>query len=96
MNFRIPAQVKIKNKVTYEIAWVDSFKDPKTLGECRFEARQIVLKKHQSERETFKTFVHELLHAVDYERNVRIPHKLVYGLEDAIYYLIFHNKWDVE
>lgn len=94
MNFpKIPARLKIKNRVTYEIVWVDSFADPDVLGECRFDSKQIAIKSGQSERELFKTFVHEVLHAVEFERGIKMPHKTVYQLEDAVFYLLFHNIW---
>lgn len=89
----IPARVKIKNRVTYEVVWVDSFKDAGVLGECRFDSKQIALKSDESERETFKTFVHEVLHAMEFERGIKIPHKAIYQLEDAVFYLLFHNVW---
>ena len=91
---KIPSRIKIKNKVVYELVWVDEFADPDTLGECRFDFKQIVLKRNQSERETLKTLFHELLHCLEFERNIKIPHKTIYQLEDAIYYLIFHNDWE--
>lgn len=90
---RIPARIKIKNKVTYEVVWVDSFKDPKTLGECRFDARQIALKKGLSDKPTFKCFSHEVLHAIEYERGIELSHRAIYQMEDAIYYILFHNDW---
>ena len=90
---KIPSHIKIKNKVVYEIVWVESFVDSDVLGECRFDARQIVLKKGQSERETFKTFMHELMHAMEVERGIKITHRAIYQMEEAIYYLLFHNVW---
>lgn len=63
------------------------------MGECRFDSRQIALKDGLSDRQEFKTFAHELLHAIAVERNIKISHEAIYQLEDAIYYLLFHNKW---
>jgi hypothetical protein len=93
---RIPARVKIKNKVTYEVVWVDSFKDPDTLGECRYDQRQIAIKKGLSDKLTFKCLSHELLHAIQFERGIDLSHKSIYQLEDAIYYILFHNTWESE
>lgn len=90
---KIPPRLKIKNKVVYEIVWVESFADPDVLGECRFDSKQIAIKDGLSEREAFKTFVHEVLHAVEFERGVKIPHRAIYQLEDAVFYLLFHNDW---
>jgi hypothetical protein len=90
---KIPSHIKIKNKVVYEIVWVDSFKDEDVLGECRPEQRQIALKNGMSEKQTWATFLHEILHCFQFERDVSISHKHIYELEEAIYYALFHNKW---
>ena len=90
---KIPPYIKIKNKVVYEVVWLDGFKDSEVLGECRFDSKQIALKTGISERETYKTFIHEVLHAVEFERGVKLPHKAVYQLEDALFYILFHNDW---
>lgn len=89
----IPSQIKIKNKVVYDIAHIDSFKDKNQLGECRFNERLILIKRGQSERQEYKTFLHELLHAICHERGIDISHKAIYGLEGAIDYLLRANKW---
>lgn len=89
----IPSRIKIKNKVVYEVVWVDSFEDSNTVGECRFDVKQIALKMNQSEKELMKTFIHEVLHAIEFERGVKIPHKTIYQLEDALFYILFHNEW---
>lgn len=93
---KIPGFVKIKNKVVYEIVWVDEFKDADTLGECRFEPKQIALKNGLKNKLEFKCFAHEVLHAVCEERGIDISHKAIYQLEEAIYYLLFHNDWENE
>lgn len=90
---KIPSRLKIKNKVAYEIVWVDSFEDKDILGECRFDSKQIAIKKGQSERELIKTFIHEALHAIQFERDIKLTHKSVYQLEDGLYYILFHNEW---
>jgi hypothetical protein len=95
-SFKIPARLKIKNKVVYEIVWVESFADPDVLCECRFDSKQIALKQGQSEREIMKTLIHEILHCMEFEREIKIAHKSVYQLEDAIYYLLFHNIWKLK
>lgn len=65
------------------------------MGECRFNQRQIAIKEGQSDKEMFKSMCHELLHSIAEERGIKISHKAIYQLEEAIYYVIFHNDWDV-
>ena len=93
---KIPSHIKIKNKIVYEVVWVDKFKDTEQLGECRFDTKQILIKTGMSHKQTVKTFLHECTHAFCFERKIDISHKAVYQLEDAIYYLIFHNKWEAK
>jgi Zn-dependent peptidase ImmA (M78 family) len=88
-----PSHIKIKNKCVYEIVHIDTFKDPEVLGECRFQERQIVIKKGQSERQELQTLIHEILHAVCEERGIGVAHKDIYKLEHALEYLLRANKW---
>lgn len=90
----IPSHVKIKNKCVYEILIIDKFPDEDKLGECRFYSRQIVIAKNQTKRQMIKTFIHEVSHAISYERKIKISHEAVYQLEDAILYFVTRNKLD--
>lgn len=90
---KIPPRIKVKNKVEYEVVWVDEFTAPDTLGECRFDAMQIAMKAGQSGKQEMKTLIHELLHAVCEERGVEISHRAIYQLEEALFYILFHNDW---
>ena len=89
-----PSHIKIKNKCVYEIVHIDTFRDPEVLGECRFSERQIVIKKGQTEKQEWKTICHEILHSICEERGIDISHKSIYQLEEALYYVVFHNKWE--
>jgi hypothetical protein len=84
-------RLKIKSKVEYELVYLESFKDAETLGECRFDAKQIAIKKGQSSLQEKKTLIHEILHAVCFERDIKIPHESIYKLESALIYLLSRN-----
>ena len=90
---KIPPHLKIKNKTVYEVVWVDEFTAPDTLGECRFNSRQIALKIGQSDKQEFKSLIHEMHHAMCEEREIKISHRAIYQLEDALFYILFHNDW---
>ena len=90
---KIPSRIKIKNKVVYELVWVDEFADSDTLGECRPWASQIAIKNGQSDKQEMKTFLHEMLHAICEERGIKVSHRAIYQLEDALFYILFHNDW---
>ena len=46
-----------------------------------------------SDTEIVKTFIHELLHAIEAEWEEPIPHRIVYMLEEGIFKVLKLNKW---
>lgn len=89
----IPARVRITRDVTYEVLFIDSFPDPKQVGECRPDSKQIVIKKGESHTETFKTYIHEVLHAMSLEREgMNLTEKQVRLLEDEVFRVLKLNK----
>lgn len=90
---KIPNRVRITSKVEYEVLFVEEFKDGQTLGECRSDVKQIVINKNQSDTEARKTFIHETIHAIDSEEDIKLTEKQVRKLEDGIYRVLRLNKW---
>jgi len=80
---KIPAKVKF-GKSTYEVLWVDAFPNEKTLGETRFDVKQIVLKKDDSAKETIHTYLHECIHALEFEYDAGLTESQVVALEKGI------------
>lgn len=82
----IPPKVRITSKVSYEVLFVDEFPNPRTLGECRPNEKQIVLKNGQSDTEIYKSYVHELFHSFSFEYpGLNLTEKQVQKLEEAMY-----------
>ena len=63
-----------------------------TLGLCDATNKIIYIKMGQSREDIFKTFVHELLHAVEEEYCITIPHRIVYKMEDVARDLLAQNR----
>lgn len=76
----IPHRIKI-NKIDFEVLWVENFKDLNTRGEMRLDAKQIIILKGLSNRETVETFIHEVWHAQSDSRQLGITESQVIGLE---------------
>lgn len=89
----IKPKTRIKHNIAYETVWLDHFETTKNgkkvFGECRFNPettppiRQIVLSADQSDSEAFKTYIHEIYHAIETEYEIQIPHKIIEALEVA-------------
>ena len=82
----IPSHIQAGRNGLYEVVWVESFKDNDTLGETRFDPKQIAIKLGQTNKETVATLFHEFIHSVSYEFDIILTEKQVIGLEKSIYY----------
>jgi hypothetical protein len=60
-------------------------------GLTYFETRTIDLDGALSPRILFRTFCHEVLHAIEHEYEIVIPHRLVYLLEAPIERFVVDN-----
>lgn len=84
----IPSNLKVSKDTSYEIVWVDSFKDESTVGETRFNPNQIALKTNESAKETVHTLYHEFLHAISDSYKIDLTEKQVKALEKSLYFTI--------
>lgn len=85
---KIPHRVQLGHTVHYEVVWADSFVDPHTMGETRFDSRQIVIKKGLTPKMTVVTFLHEVAHAYSYIYNLNLTETQVLNMEKGFYYLL--------
>lgn len=65
--------------------------DPKAVGVCNNTTKEILVVTSLDKHEKAKTLIHELLHAIEYEYGIHIPHHLIYKLEEPIYRLLIDN-----
>lgn len=63
----------------------------KDFGETDYLKQLIKLRSVMSHREIFKTWIHEVYHALDNEYHIGLTHKQVYKLEEATFNLIWDN-----
>lgn len=93
-----PRELRIPTKdgdtEVYRIRWVSrrSRMMPKdTMADCNPSTRVIRIKRGLGRQETFKAFIHEVLHALDFEYPIGMKHKHIYALDDAIFQLLRLN-----
>lgn len=92
-----PKEIRIKDE-TYQIRFVPQmrYRDRRgrykpLYGSCDPEKRSISISKGQGREETFKTFIHEVLHAIEAENDFNIPHHLVARLEEPLALFFLDN-----
>jgi hypothetical protein len=89
-----PKEIHIGEE-TYTVKFVTRFpkgvKDRNCVGLCDPSTRTIYLKKGMSKSQLFRTFIHEILHGLEFEYDIPVPHKVVYQLEKAIGDLLMTN-----
>lgn len=87
-----PKEIHIGEE-TYEIRVVK--KMPSNLkgcvGACDPGKHVIYIKKGLTKSQMFRTFIHECLHAIEFEFEIPIKHKTIYQLEKAITDTILSN-----
>jgi hypothetical protein len=90
---KIPHKVRIKARVSYSVLYADVIDDdPSCMGRAYPDGRRIVLKNGMSNSNLISTFIHELLHAIEYEYSAGIPHKVVDVFEKGIFKVLKLNK----
>jgi hypothetical protein len=87
---KYPKTLVVKGE-EWRIAFVDSIEGKGTLGLCDPSNRIVYIKNGQSKKETYKSFLHEMIHVLELEYDISIPHSSVYKLEEAIYDLLINN-----
>lgn len=83
---KIPHRVQIASKAYYEVVWVSDFPDGNTLGETRFDQKQIAIKQGLTPKLTVTTFIHELCHAASYEHNINLTESQILAMEKSFYF----------
>lgn len=62
-----------------------------TLGECAHDIKHLRIGQKQSRYQILVTFLHELIHAIEDEYEVEIPHSLVDVLDCALAHFLVSN-----
>ena len=60
-------------------------------GTTNAHKRLITIKSGMSRRSTLATFIHELLHMIEFEAPLKLKHKMIYKLERAIVEIMIDN-----
>lgn len=79
----LPEYVYIRSKRwTVDIVQQEDFEcEDKTFGQCDPNTRTILILEGQPPRQMLGTFLHEFIHACEFEWGVKIPHRMVYFIE---------------
>lgn len=74
------------NEETYSVRFVKNIPgEPKsTVGLCDPGQHIIWVRSNLTKNMLARTYIHELLHAIEIEYEIEIPHKVIYQLEKAL------------
>lgn len=87
-----PKFLRVKD-VDYDVRFARTIPEEtkQTVGLCDDSEKVIWLRLKQDRRERYKTLIHEVAHAIECEWGIRIPHRLIYALEEPILRLLEDN-----
>lgn len=63
------------------------------MGLCVGSSQEILLATGLTPKQRSETFWHELLHAIEFEYEIKIPHSLIYELEKPLSYIFMKNAF---
>lgn len=89
---KLPSKVRITSKVSYDVLFSSDLGED-ILGLCDPENKQITLKIDQTKTEMLKVYLHEVVHAMNFEFEIGITEAQTLKLETAVYKLLKLNKW---
>lgn len=81
----------------YKVRFVKKINEPlrtenmEVVGLCDPSEKEILIIQGLGPYERMKAFIHELLHAIEFEHDIDIPHALIYKLEEPIALFILEN-----
>lgn len=88
---KIPSEIIVK-KAKYQVVMTNTMDfDDEVYGLCDPQTRVILIKKHMTKRQTLATFIHEVLHAIEFEYGFTLGHKIINPLEHPLTDFIRHN-----
>lgn len=87
---KYPTEIFIKGE-SWRITFVDVIEGKDTLGLCDPNNKVIHIRRGLKKDELFKTFIHELCHAAEDSYSIKVSHKAVYKLEEAIFDILVNN-----
>ena len=73
----------IINEDIWSVVFLNNF-DGDQVGECCPSEMLIKIKNGQGADERLKTFLHEVVHAIEFSYNFQLNHKHVYKLEEGL------------
>jgi hypothetical protein len=91
-----PDSLRIGDR-TYKVRFVKSIRGCKRLGKGSTVGMydpsriEILIKAGMSKDDTLKTMLHEALHAIEFEYDIRISHKGIYAFKEALFDFICAN-----
>lgn len=90
----IPNRIRITSKVSYDIVYADIVdNDDSVRGICYSDKKMIVLWTGLKGAKQIETLIHEVIHAIEFEYKINIPHAVVYALEKAVLKFLKLNGW---
>lgn len=79
----------------WKVVWKRKIVDDGILcaGLCDSKKKTIFLQIGQTPKERVSTFFHEMLHALEFEHGIALPHETIYRLEGPLAELFRQNAW---
>lgn len=94
----IPKEIEIADGIFYKVKFKRGLREKHGYdGLCFYDSKEIWIASGLCYLETASTLMHEALHAISHEHDIKLEHKLIYKIEEALAFFLFRNavwiKW---
>ena len=86
---KIPKRVKILGQI-YTVGYQSEMQDD--MGECDYQNNTITLLSGMPEEKMMQTFLHEIVHAIDFTMNLNLKENQVDNMSVALYQILKENN----
>lgn len=92
-----PSDIRISENVIYEVVWKKGLIDPASnapaYGLCDLDSKIIYLTMGMDKITAMQTLVHEIMHALEEEWGMDLPHEIIETLEHPVVLVFILNNW---
>lgn len=89
---KLPFRIRFERKKAYGVSVVSKFTHPECIGECDPNTKQIKIRSDLSDFQAISTLTHEIIHLINFERDLELTENQVLGLEAGLFKVFELNQ----
>jgi len=89
---KLPFRIRYERYKSYGVSMVSAFLNPDDIGSCDPNTKEIKIKAGLSDRLTVSSLTHEIIHLINFERDLGLTESQVEALEIGLFKVLDMNQ----